>query len=114
MQLDILLSDASLTHIALSGRLDLKGVGQIRDQFVFNTTTRSVPALVDLSGVSFIASLGMGMLVEAAKALKNKGVSLVLLRPSQMVREALEMAGIHNVVSIAGDDTEARTMLAGE
>jgi anti-sigma B factor antagonist len=114
MELQIIQADDSLTHIALVGNLDLQGVTEIQDQFVFNTTTRRAPALVDLSGVDFIASLGISMLIAAAKVLERNGVSFVLCAPTDLVRDTLEKVGIDDVIPIAMDKAEAHTFLAGE
>ena len=40
MQLNVIRADDSITHLALLGRLDIQGVNQIQEQFVFNTTSR--------------------------------------------------------------------------
>jgi len=107
MQLNIIRADDTLTHVAILGRLDIQGVNRIHDQFVIQTTARRKDTLVDVSQVTFIASLGMGMLVNAAKGLQRQGVKMVLLNPSALVRHALETAGIHQVIPIAAEETAA-------
>lgn len=111
MQIQVVQADEAITHVALTGRLDLRGVSEIEDKFVFNTTARRVPALVDLSGVEFIASLGIGMLVGVAKAFGRQGLGLVLLVPPGLVRESLELAGVARVIPIAADLDHARALL---
>jgi len=112
MELAILQADDTLTHIALNGRLDLEGVRAVEQTFVFNTTARRTPVLVDLSQVDFIASLGIGMLVGVAKALHRRGVDFILVEPTALVRATLEMAGVGNMIPILGDVTAARARLA--
>jgi anti-anti-sigma factor len=114
MQLQIIQDDDCLTHIELIGNLDLEGVTAIQDQFVFNTTTRRAPALVDLSAVDFVASLGISMLIAAAKALERNGLTFVLCAPTDLVRGTLQQVGIDKVIPIAANIEEARILLAGK
>jgi|SRR5688572_6614892 len=111
MQLNVIRADDSITHVAMLGRLDLEGVNHIQDQFVFNTTTRQRATLVDVSQVTFIASLGMGMFVSVAKALQRRGAKMVLLAPTNLVQQALQAAGINQVIPIAHEEEEALQLL---
>lgn len=86
-------------------------MNQIQDQFVFNTTARRKATLVDVSAVTFIASLGMGMLVGAAKALQRGGTKMVLVGPGELVQCALEAAGIHYVIPIVHQEEDALKLL---
>jgi anti-sigma B factor antagonist len=111
MRLNVLCADDHLTHVELHGRLDIAGVNEIQDQFVYQTAGRRRSTLVDLSHVTFIASLGMGLLVSAAKALQRSGAKMVLVRPPDLVRKALEAAGIHFVIPIAEEAERALQLL---
>jgi len=111
MQLTVIRADDSITHVAILGRLDIEGVNAIADKFVFNTSAQRKATLVDVSQVTFIASLGMGMLVGAAKALQRHGARMVLVGPTHLVQQALATAGIDHVIPIAATEAEALEML---
>lgn len=111
MELTVIRADESITHVSILGRLDIEGVNAIADRFSFATASRRRATLVDLSQVTFIASLGMGMLVGVAKALQRNGTKMVLLAPTGMVQQALNAAGIDNVIPIAKDEDEALQIL---
>lgn len=111
MQLSIIRADDSITHLVLEGRLDVQGVNHIHDKFVFHTASRRKSTLVDVSGVTFIASLGIGMLVSAAKALQRQGAKMVLLGPTDMVQRTLEAAGIEHVIPIVHAEENALQLL---
>lgn len=111
MQLTIIRADDSISHVAILGRLDIQGVNSIQDQFIFNTAARRKATLVDVSQVTFIASMGMGMLVSAAKSLQRQGVKMVLLNPTNLVQRALESAGIQQVIPIANEPETALQLL---
>ena len=111
MRLEIIRSDDTITHVAIHGRLDVQGVNDLQYEFLSQTTMLPKSTVVDLSKVSFIGSLGIGMLVSAAKHLERKGAKMVLLGPSALVRHAIEASGLHNVIPIASEQTAALALL---
>lgn len=100
-------ADDDVTRIALRGRLDLQGAGAIQQEFAAHTGDTQRSLVVDLSEVSFLASIGMRMLLEGAKALRRTEHRLVLLRPQQNVKQALEVAGLAGILPITDDEAAA-------
>jgi anti-sigma B factor antagonist len=111
MELQVLRVDDQVTHVALTGRLDLDGVEKVQNRFVFVTAPRRKTTLVDLSGVTFIASLGIGMFVSLAKTLQPYGAKVVLVGPNEMVHRSLQSAGMHHVTPIVASERDALQML---
>lgn len=111
MRLNVIEQSEEVTHIALEGSLDVEGVNAIENPVYFNLTSRKKPAIVDMAGVSFIGSLGMGMLVRVAQSLKRQGFKMVLLNTRGIVDEALRMTNIHFVIPFATSRDEAMGML---
>jgi anti-sigma B factor antagonist len=68
---------------------------------------------VDLSEVNFIASIGMRTLISSAKAQAKRGGKIVLFNAQPMVREALETAGVNQVVPLFDDLNSAQQVLQG-
>lgn len=106
-------ADDDLTRIALRGRLDLKGGGEIEADFDAEVASRGRGAVVDLGEVSFLASPGMRLLVRAAKELRRGDHRLVLLRPQENVKQALEIAGLLDVLPVADDEAAALVLARG-
>lgn len=96
-----------IRKVALDGRLDIEGTGEIELKFATLTAAHKKPVIVDMSQVSFIASIGMRLLVNNAKALNNSGHKMVILKPEGLVRDALETAGIDSLIPIFDDEAEA-------
>jgi len=96
-----------LTHVALEGSLDINGVNAVADAFYFNLTSRKRPGIVDMSGVTFIGSLGVGMLVRVAQSLRRQGFRMVLLNPVSTVEGTLRLSSIDKVIPIASSVKEA-------
>lgn len=111
MELTVLRSDDAVTHVKLTGRLDDPGVNEVALHFTRNTVTRRKPSLVDLSAVDFITSLGMGMLVGNAQALRRFSVVMVIVDPQPRVEAALNAAGINQIIPIAHGLEEAERLL---
>ncbi len=99
--------DDQVTHVSLIGRLDLAGVQQIEMKFTAQVVSRGKPAIVDLSQTSYLASLGLRVLLMAARALSGKGQKLVLLNPSPEVLQVLQLGKIDAIVPVETDLSRA-------
>jgi len=86
--------------VGLEGRFDIEGTQSIEDPFTFATTTKAQRVVVDLSGVDFIASIGIRTLFSAARAQSQRGGRIVLAAPSEMVRKVLVTAGVDQVIPL--------------
>lgn len=84
--------------IKLIGNLDSTGFNSIDLKFTGLCAGENVRVLVDLSGVSFLASIGIRMLTMNAKSLSSRGGKMVLLNPTEEVRQVLEMTGIPAII----------------
>jgi len=96
----------NILKVILNGRLDLQGAQAIDMKFTAMTATKDAPILVDLSGVTFLASLGMRTLLSAAQAVNRRGGMMVLLKPQPNVLEVLTASGVSTLIPTF-DDSEA-------
>jgi anti-sigma B factor antagonist len=112
MQFEKVVLPDGITHLILNGRLDLEGTQAIDQKFSFATTTHKENIIVDLSGVSFMSSIGIRLLVTAAKAQVNRGGKMVLAAPQPLVRKVVEMAGIDKLIPLAVDIEAAKACFA--
>src|SRR5437588_12015398 len=94
MQINEIRLDNQITHLALAGKLDSVGLHAVYMKFHALTAARRLPALVDLSGVDMVSSLGMGMFISCARSLLRHGAKMVLVNPQPHVEEALRAVGI--------------------
>jgi len=98
-------------QINLSGRMDVNGTQRIDLKFTALTATRKAQILVDLSNVTFIASIGIRTLISNAKAQKARGGRMVLYKPSEQVEQVLRATGVDTIIPIAHDIEAAREAL---
>jgi anti-sigma B factor antagonist len=111
MELKVVKGDAHLTHVALAGKLDVQGEEQIGDRFRELIESRGTSFLIDMSQVTYLASLGIRLLFAAAKSLAGSGKKLVVVKPQPMVEETLLNSGTAKFVPIAPDEATALTLL---
>ena len=100
IQLNEVHLDERITHLAIVGQLDVAGLHAIDVKFHGYTAARRRPTLVDISGLDFITSLGMGILVFCARSLQRFGAKMVLLNPQPAVEEVLKAVGIDQGIPI--------------
>jgi len=73
---------------------------------------RRKPVIVDLTQVEFLSSMGVRMLLSAAKALQRAGVRMVLVASGQVVTTALTHSAIDELIPVAADVDGARALLS--
>lgn len=112
MELELIERNDAITLVALRGRLDVAGLHAVDVKFHGHTAAQKKPTIVDLSGLEFIASLGMGMLMGCARSLHNAGVRMALLSPQPLVDEALRTAGFDQAIPIATELAEAERIVS--
>lgn len=112
MELKIISESDAYTLVALSGRLDIDGVTSVEMSFASAVAGKGKSAIIDMTEVSFIASLGMRMLLSGAKALRSAGAKMVIYNPQPVVQEALEMAGVNNLMPIENDLGKAQALIS--
>jgi anti-anti-sigma factor len=105
MELNFSELENGIRLLKLNGELDVMGVGAIETKFAAFTAVDKPKILVDLEDVSFIASIGIRMLVSTAKIVVSRGGGLVLVGAQPNVLDVLRMAGILEIIP-AFDDLE--------
>jgi anti-anti-sigma factor len=98
-------------RVTLVGRLDVLGSEQI-DLPLAVVAGSGSSIVVDLGGVDFLGSLAMRHLVLAAKAVARKSLTLVLLNPRPLVRDALTKAELVTILPIVQSEDEAKAALS--
>ena len=107
--MEIAVTDLSerVTKVALSGRLDTAGVDRVEAKFLAVCAAGGSHALIDLSAVSFMASMGIRMLISASRAMALRKTKLVLFAPQPMVSDVLNHTALADVIPIAADEKAA-------
>ena len=81
--------------VKLYGEIDQHCVSEIRDDIDRQIAIRNINSLiVDLGGVEFMDSSGIGMIMGRYKNLVSRGGKMMLVRPQPQVDKVLELSGI--------------------
>lgn len=96
--------------VCLIGRLDSPGVDRIETRFLAALAPAGKNAIVDLGQVSFVSSMGIRMLLGAARALKLKNARLVLFGAQPLVEETLAQT-IKMLIPVVSNEQEAQKFL---
>jgi len=103
--------DDGIRKIDLFGRLDLEGAERIDIRFTALTAATRTFAVIDLSGVEFMASIGIATLVRAARAARLRDGNLVLLSPRSNVAQVLASMKIDQLLPVCATLEEARRIV---
>jgi anti-anti-sigma factor len=97
----------NVTCVRLTGRLDAPGADSIDTRFTVAVVAQGRDAVIDLSGVSFVASMGIRLLIASARGLRQKGATLVLFGAQDLVYTALDQAALDQIIPIVATEQQA-------
>ena len=100
-----------LVKVTLTGRLDSPGVDRIETKFLASLVPESNNAIIDLSRVDFVASLGIRMIVSAARSLQARQAKLALYGAQEQVRQVFEVVSLGKIIAICSTEAEALAAL---
>ena len=86
--------------MTLSGEADLTSVTELSDALTAQISRGARHLTVDLSGLRFADSASVRALVLAGRTLKERGGSLVLVRPQQAVARMLTLMGVDQLLTV--------------
>jgi len=110
MQIVIEDEDGAIARVSLIGKLDIQGAEVVALPLA-SLSGGKQNVLIDMSGVTFIASIGIRHLVSAAKTLSRRGGQLILISPTEAVVSVLTTAGITAMIPTVASEREARAMI---
>jgi anti-sigma B factor antagonist len=100
--------EPDIAVVEMTGRFALGRESQrlesIVDELVKSGSTR---AILDLTGVNYVDSAGIGLIALAAGRLKEAGGRLVAVAPDGRVLEMLKMTQVNRIVTVCPTAQEA-------
>jgi len=100
----------STAKLGLTGKLDIAGAEVIAIPLATLAGGKK-GVVIDMSGVTFLASIGIRHLVSATKTLSRKGGKLVLLNPTDPVKEVLVTSGVIDLMPIVATESAAYDLI---
>lgn len=86
--------------IRVGGEIDMLTAPVLRETLLPLVDEPSADVVLDLDGVTFLASTGLGVLVEAAQRAEAAGAALRLVCSSRAVTRPLELTGLNQILDI--------------
>ncbi|MHC4842138.1 MAG: STAS domain-containing protein [Planctomycetota bacterium] len=100
-----------VTLISVSGWLDAHTF-ETMEQTVNNLFEEGkVRLAVDLADVEYISSAGAGVFIGSLTASHERGGDIVLMNPTEPVKEVFDMLGLSQVFKFASSKEESLTLL---
>jgi len=100
----------TFTHVALRGKLDVTGVAHVEIELANQTVARRVPAIVDITAVEILASIGVGLLVKTARSMHSRGLMLGVVATG-IGKDVLERLQVNTIFPVVATYEEARQTL---
>ena len=93
--------------VRCDGRIVFGDEGAALRERVGNMLSGSPRIVVNLNGVHYVDSDGLGVLVGLSVSAKNRGGELKLVSPSQRVSDLLRRTRLDTIISVYRNDKEA-------
>ena len=87
--------------LKLIGEIDHHGAGALReeiDRAIFKY--RAATVILDLSGVSFMDSAGLGLILGRFRKTREMGINLIIVNPTDSIMKILLIAGADKILDI--------------
>jgi anti-sigma B factor antagonist len=89
-----------LTVLSVRGEVDVYTAPRLREKLVELVAQGNYRIVVDLEGVDFLDSTGLGVLVGGLKRLRSHGGDMLLVATHQRILKVFEITGLTKVFSI--------------
>ncbi len=107
---------ADVTVAAPVGRIDQTGAPELEQALtplLARSGTDKGPIVLDFSGVEYISSVGLRVLMVASKQMRGHGARLVLAAPQPVVAEIFKISRFDRVLEVAPSVRRALEWLSG-
>jgi len=98
-----------ITVVAPTGRLDVAGAPALKEAISEVVKTGPPRIVIDMGGVSFVDSTGLGSVISALKQIRGSQGELRLAAPNQQARVVLELTTLDRVFPYYATVEEALT-----
>ncbi|MBS0239319.1 MAG: STAS domain-containing protein [Proteobacteria bacterium] len=106
MRLDQIELPGDVLKVKLTGPLDIAGAGEIDMPFSV-IAGHNDKVIVDFTDVTFLASIGIRVLVKAARAISRRNGRLVVFNPTEDAHKVLRSTGVDTIIMVVTDEPSA-------
>lgn len=103
--------EGDVLKVRLQGAFDIAGAGEVDMPFAIISGARR-KVVVDFGDVDFLASIGVRVLVKAARSIGNKGGKIALYGANEAARKVLASTGADTLIVVTDDEAAAVAAVA--
>ena len=96
-------SEGSSALVTIRGDFDLQVAARVADELAEVEATGPDLLVIDLSGLSFMDSSGMGVIAAAQARATEAGRRLLVVKPPPTVRRAFDLSRFGEMITIVDD-----------
>jgi anti-anti-sigma factor len=112
VQFEVVDLGPAANKLVLNGRLDSATVGGVEAPFSAALAASGKNAVLDMQRLDFLSSLGIRLLLSAARVVTRRGGKVVLFGAQPMVAEVLTAMALDAVLPLVATEEEALARLA--
>ncbi|PKW15806.1 anti-anti-sigma factor [Saccharopolyspora spinosa] len=101
-----------ITVVEVTGELDVYTAPSLRERFVEALSGDEVRLVVNLNGLDFLDSTGLGVLVGGLKRARARGGELIVVCSTERLLKIFRITGLTRVFRIVPDVASAQALLA--
>lgn len=99
---------ADATIVRIRGEIDIASAGDVRETFIdVLSTSPTTHLIVDLGGVDFVDSTGIGVMVAAHRRVTTNGGRFTAVVATPTVRKVLQTTGLLRAWRVTGSVEDA-------
>jgi anti-sigma B factor antagonist len=98
----------------VTGEVDVLTSSTLRRELTLHMSARRRDLVVDLSGVTFMDSTGLGVLIRAERQLHERGSRMALVVDHARIVDLLRITALEKVFEVHRSVQDATSMLTGE
>jgi anti-sigma B factor antagonist len=107
------IKEEELEIIIVKGEVDASSSIQLDNAISESMETEGLKILVDLTGLEYISSAGLGVFMSYIEEVKKKNIQLALFGLNEKVAGVFEILGLDQLLTIAVDKEQAKAKVYG-
>lgn len=89
--------------VKLVGEIDVHSAGELRDVLIPLSEVAGNDVKIDMSGITFLDSTGLGIFIAAYKSSEKNNSRLTLIRVRDRVFRLFKVTGIDTIMDVRGE-----------
>lgn len=98
MQTAVEITNSGIAIFRLTGKLNMVNAGTLREKIAEQIAAGHNKIAVDMSGINFMDSSGLGALINGLKGTRQAGGDLRIAAPVEQVQQVLKLTNLDRVI----------------